>query len=144
MADKEMYAMVDRWLESTPAEDEKALVLKEASVEAIIKAASLSKMSAFNKLNKRLHGILDKLSKKAIGDNVVKEIEQMAAIRREAEQLFGPMAREEKEAGPTNVNFQLAFLTQVPTHITEQNHQPAKATVVQMETLPLEEFPRPS
>lgn len=127
-----MYAMVDRWLSTTPADDEKALVLKEASADAILKAASLSKMSAFNKLNRRFHKLLDKLGNSPLKDDLVKEVERMRAVRQEAEQLYGPLARKDEEvgaAGKPMLNLQLAFLTQVPTHIPD-------GQVIDVQTLP--------
>jgi hypothetical protein len=132
----DMYLMIDRWLNSKPADDERALTIREASAEAIMKAASLSKMSAFNKLNRRFHRIMDKLTAKALTDNIPKEVEQLRAVRQEAEQLYGAMAREEKEEAGPNINFQLAFLTHVPSHLNEQNPQQAKARIIQTETLP--------
>jgi hypothetical protein len=142
MGDEAMYDMVDRWLSTTPADDEKALVLKEASADAIMKAASLSKMSAFNKLNRRLHKVIDKLTNSAVKEDLTKEVERLRAVRQEAEQLYGPMAREEKEAAPQNINFQLAFLTQVPTHINaEPPLQEAKGTIVHTDLQPLKEYP---
>ena len=38
---EDMYLMVDRWLNSKPAEDERALTIKEASAEAIMKAETM-------------------------------------------------------------------------------------------------------
>ena len=130
MAEDAMYAMVDRWLSTTPAEDEKALVLKEASAEAIMKAASLSKMSAFNKLNRRLHKVIDKMSNSAMKDDLIKEVERLRAVRQEAEQLYGPLAHKEESAEQRPImNMQLAFLTQVPTHINVEP-PPLEATVL--------------
>lgn len=120
--DEDTYEMVDRWLSTTPQESIKAITLKEASAEAILKAASLSRMSTFNKLNKRLHKIIDTMSRRALADNLTKEVEMLRAIRQEAEQLLGPMSKTEQVQGSAapNVNLQLAFLTNVPTQIEEK------------------------
>jgi hypothetical protein len=120
---EDVYLMIDRWLNSKPAEDERALTIKEASAEAIMKAAALSKQSAFSKLNRRFHRIMDKLTAKTLTDNIVKEIEVLKAVRQEAEQLFGPLAREERQEAAPNVNFQLAFLTHMPSQLTEVSVQ---------------------
>lgn len=109
-----MTAMVTRWLTTTPEETEKTAVLKESSAEAIAKAASLARMNAFNKLNAKLNAILEKVSRKNIGENIVKEIETLRAVRQEAEQLLGPFNRaaETESAAPT-MNMQLMLLTQL-------------------------------
>lgn len=121
MPDEDMYKMVNRWLSTTPQDTEKAITLQEASSEAILKAASLAKMSAFRRLTNRWNGIMDAISKKAVGNDLKKEIEMLRAIRQEAEQLFGPMARkEEVEAAPKKYNFQLAVLTATPSQIEEK------------------------
>lgn len=136
---------IDTAMEMLEERDQKISILKRHTAQRIAQIAAKDRQQVFEKLRKKVIDAADYVANSPLTGEVGKDMSDVAAVRREAEALFGKINPEEEKQEQANVprSSQLNFLIGVQLGEAAQSHtekqvQASSVRVQTYESKPLE------
>lgn len=118
---------LDESLAEITQEEEQINLLRKHTAQKIAQIAARDRRFIFDKLRKKVKDAAEHVSKSPLSGKIVSDMEEVSAVRKEAEAIFGTINPEDtkpQEQGPSLKSNQLNFLIGVQLTGAASFHNP--------------------